>query len=185
MSSSDKNRNISVNDYDYALPDERIAYFPADERDNSRLLVYDRASRAIVDSKFSSVPDFLVPGDMLVFNDSRVIHARLPVHNDTGAAIEIFCLEPLRPSDDPAVAFAMTGPVTWKCMVGNARKWKRPLVISVPLGGRTLEVMASRGEAQNATFEVTFSWDDDTVTISKTTSSCTKSEWATSSKEHF
>ncbi|MDY6325713.1 MAG: S-adenosylmethionine:tRNA ribosyltransferase-isomerase [Bacteroidales bacterium] len=167
MSSSDKNRNISVNDYDYALPDERIAYFPADERDNSRLLVYDRASRAIVDSKFSSVPDFLVPGDMLVFNDSRVIHARLPVHNDTGAAIEIFCLEPLRPSDDPAVAFAMTGPVTWKCMVGNARKWKRPLVISVPLGGRTLEVMASRGEAQNATFEVTFSWDDHTITFAE------------------
>jgi S-adenosylmethionine:tRNA ribosyltransferase-isomerase len=158
-------RNIRIEDYDYPLPEERIAFFPVAQRDNSKLLVYRHGE--LTDSHFHSLPDFLTDNDMLFFNDSKVIHARLLVHNATGAAIEIFCLEPLAPSRDPATAFAQTGCVTWKCMVGNAKKWKRPLGIHVSLAGKELVVTATKGENVEGTFEVTFEWDDATVSFAE------------------
>ncbi len=167
MEQYDKNRDISIDDFDYDLPEERIAFFPAERRDSSKLLVYDKSSQKITDAHFSSLPDYLGDGDIIVFNDSKVIHARLLVHNDTGAAIEIFCLEPLRPSDDPAVAFALSGRVTWKCMVGNARKWKRPLTINVPVNGKEIVVTAVKEQAEEGVFEVTFSWEDTSVSFAE------------------
>lgn len=163
----DENRNISVSDFDYQLPDEKIAYYPVGCRDDSKLLVFNIKDSSITDTKFRNIVDVLDKNDLLVLNDSRVIHARLLVHNATGAAIEIFCLEPLRPTNDPAVAFTLSGNVTWKCMVGNARKWKTPLVISVHVGGRNIEVTAVKGEAVEGVFEVTFSWDDTTVSFAE------------------
>lgn len=164
---TDNSRNIRIEDYDYALPESRIAYYPATERDRSKLLIFNKKEDKITDAVFHQLPDYLSEKQWLVFNNSKVIHARLLVHNATGAAIEIFCLEPLSPSSDPAVAFTLTGSVTWKCMVGNARKWKHPLEIEVPLGERTVRVRAERGEAIEGTFEVTFSWSDSDVSFAE------------------
>ncbi|MCR4966046.1 MAG: S-adenosylmethionine:tRNA ribosyltransferase-isomerase [Bacteroidales bacterium] len=160
-----KEQNIHIDDYDYPLPEERIAFYPAEVRDHSKLLVW--RNHEIEDSRFDHLPDFLTSKDLLIFNDSKVIHARLLAHNTTGAAIEIFCLEPLAPSTDPATAFAQSGEVTWRCMVGNARKWKRPLQIVVPIEGRELTVTAERGENENGTFAVTFRWDDTSVSFAE------------------
>lgn len=164
---NDLNRNIRIEDYDYPLPESRIAYYPAPQRDNSKLLIYNKEKDTITDSVFHQLPDFLDENHWIVFNDSKVIHARLRVHNATGAAIEIFCLEPLAPSTDPAVAFTLTGSVTWKCMVGNARKWKHPIEIEVPMEGRVVRILADRGEAVEGTFEVTFTWTDPDVSFAE------------------
>ncbi len=158
-------KNIRIDDFDYDLPEERIAFFPVGQRDQSQLLVYRNGQ--ITDSRFHQLADFLDADDLLIFNNSKVIHARLLVHNSTGAAIEIFCLEPLRPTSDPATAFAQTGTVTWKCMVGNAKKWKRPLDISVPIDGKTIVVTAEKGENVEGTFEVTFTWADECVSFAE------------------
>ena len=164
---NDLNRNIRIEDYDYPLPESRIAYYPAPQRDNSKLLIYNKEKDTITDSVFHQLPDFLDENHWIVFNDSKVIHARLRVHNATGVAIEIFCLEPLAPSTDPAVAFTLTGSVTWKCMVGNARKWKHPIEIEVPMEGRVVRILAERGEAVEGTFEVTFTWTDPDVSFAE------------------
>ncbi len=158
-------RNIRIEDFNYALPEERIAFFPAAQRDHSKLLIYHDGE--ITDSRFDHLPEFLPSNGLLIFNNSKVIHARLLVHNATGAAIEIFCLEPLRPTTDPATAFAQTGEVVWKCMVGNAKRWKHPLQIEVPIADKTLKVTASKGENIESTFEVTFQWDDPTVSFAE------------------
>ena len=157
---NDPNKNIRIEDYDYPLPESRIAYYPAEQRDSSKLLIYNTKDGGITDSVFHNLPDFLSENHWIVFNNSKVIHARLLVHNATGAAIEIFCLEPLKPTSDPAVAFTLSGSVTWKCMVGNARKWKHPIDIEVPLDERVIHIRAERGEAVEGTFEVTFTWDE-------------------------
>ena len=164
---TDISRTIRIEDYDYALPDSRIAYYPATERDQSKLLIFNKEKDEITDTVFHQLPDFLTEKQWLVFNNSKVIHARLLVHNTTGAAIEIFCLEPLAPSSDPAIAFTLTGCVTWKCMVGNARKWKHPIEIEVPIGDRIVCIRAERGEAVEGTFEVTFTWLDDDISFAE------------------
>jgi len=158
-------RDIRIEDFNYELPEERIAFFPAEQRDHSKLLVYRNGS--ITDSRFDHLPDFIPEESLLVFNNSKVIHARLLVHNATGAAIEIFCLEPLYPTNDPATAFAQTGEVTWKCMVGNAKRWKHPLQITVPMGNKTVTVTATKGDNVESTFEVTFRWDDNGVSFAE------------------
>jgi len=158
-------RHIRIEDFNYELPEERIAFFPAEQRDHSKLLVYRNGS--IIDSRFDHLPDFIPEESLLVFNNSKVIHARLLVHNATGAAIEIFCLEPLYPTNDPATAFAQTGEVTWKCMVGNAKRWKHPLQITVPMGNKTVTVTATKGDNVESTFEVTFRWDDNGVSFAE------------------
>ena len=164
---NDLNRNIRIEEYDYPLPEERIAFYPAARRDSSKLLIYNRKENKITDAVFHQLPQFLNEGQWLVFNNSKVIHARLRVHNTTGAAIEIFCLEPLAPTNDPALAFTLSGRVTWKCMVGNARKWKHPLEMEVPLNGRTIRIRAERGEATEGTFEVTFTWAENDVSLAE------------------
>ncbi len=163
----DLNRNIRIEDYDYPLPESRIALYPASQRDRSKLLIYNKKENKITDDVFYQLPDFLTENQWLVFNNSKVIHARLLVHNTTGAAIEIFCLEPLSPTNDPAVAFTLSGQVTWKCMVGNARKWKHPLEIEVPLNERVIRIKAERGEAVEGTFEVTFTWAESEVSFAE------------------
>ena len=164
---NDLNRNIRIEDYDYPLPESRIAYYPAEKRDDSKLLIFNRKEDKITDTVFHQLPDYLTENHWLVFNNSKVIHARLRVHNATGAAIEIFCLEPLKPTSDPAVAFTQSGSVTWKCMVGNARKWKYPIDIEVPVQERVIHVRAERGEAVEGTFEVTFTWPEADISFAE------------------
>ena len=114
-------RHIDINDFDYDLPNERIAKFPLAERSESKLLVYDNGS--ISESRFRNVADHLPAGAMLVFNNTRVVRARIVMHKPSGARIEVFCLEPHRPADYER-AFAMRGESEWSCVVGNLKKWK-------------------------------------------------------------
>lgn len=158
-------KKIRIADFDYELPEEKIAYFPVNQRDHSKLLVCRNGQ--ITDACFADLPNFLTPDYRLIFNDSKVIHARLLVHNATGAAIEIFCLEPLQPTTEIANAFTQTGPVVWKCLVGNAKRWKQPLSFPVTFDDKTLIITASKGECKDGAFEVTFSWPDSNVTLSE------------------
>ena len=114
-------RHIDINDYNYNLPDERIAKFPLAERSSSKLLVYDNG--AISESHFCSVADYLPEGAMLVFNNTRVVRARIVMHKASGARIEVFCLEPHRPADYER-AFQQRGESEWSCIVGNLKKWE-------------------------------------------------------------
>ena len=158
-------KDILIDDFNYELPEEKIAFFPVSERDQSKLLVYQNGH--ITDARFADLPNFLTPDYRLIFNDSKVIHARLLVHNATGAAIEIFCLEPLQPTTEIANAFTQTGPVVWKCLVGNAKRWKQPLSFPVVFDDKTLIITATKGECKDGAFEVTFSWPDASVTLSE------------------
>ncbi len=115
------NKSIDINLYDYPLTDERIAKYPLEERAASKLLVYKGGD--IVQSRFGNVGEYLPEGSMLVFNNTRVVRARLIMHKASGARIEIFCLEPHAPADYER-AFAVRGAAEWSCIVGNLKKWK-------------------------------------------------------------
>lgn len=112
---------IDISEFDYPLPDERIARFPLDDRAASKLLLY--CSGEIGESVFRNVADYLPEGALVVFNNTKVIRARLLFHKATGARIEVFCLEPNEPADYER-AFAVTGTCEWHCIVGNSKKWK-------------------------------------------------------------
>lgn len=116
-----KPQDIKINDFDYDLPDNKIAKYPLNKRDDSKLLVYNKEK--ITDSNFINIDGFLPQDGLMIFNNTKVIHARLKFNKATGAAIEIFCLEPYAPSDYLHNLQATTG-CTWKCMIGNAKKWK-------------------------------------------------------------
>ncbi len=143
--------------YDYDLPEERIAKYPLERRDASRLLVYKGG--AIADATFRDIAGHLPPGALLVRNDTRVIRARLRFRKATGASVEIFCLEPQAPADAER-AFAEREAVVWQCIVGNSKRWKEgPLetVVETPGGRRTLR--AERLSNNGATSDIRFSWD--------------------------
>ena len=112
-------KDISIEAYDYPLPDERIAKYPLPERDASKLLVLK--NNEIQESQFKHIGDFLPKEALLVFNETKVIRARLQFHKVTGSRIEIFCLEPEK---DYQVAFSAVSSVRWKCLIGNAKRWK-------------------------------------------------------------
>ena len=114
-------RHIDINDFNYELPEERIAKFPLEERTSSKLLVYDNGN--IGQSRFCNVADYLPEGAMLVFNNTRVVRARIVMHKASGARIEVFCLEPTNPADYER-AFAQQQTSEWSCIVGNLKKWK-------------------------------------------------------------
>ena len=115
-------KTISVHDYNYHLPDDRIAMHPLSERDASKLLVYKNG--IITETLFSVIDDYLPAKSLLVFNNSKVINARIKFTKTTGAVIEIFCLEPYGEITDYSSIMMATGKVQWKCLVGGAAKWK-------------------------------------------------------------
>lgn len=158
-------QKIKIEEYNYPLPAEKIAYFPAGSRDQSQLLVHKDGT--ITDATFKDLAQFLGPNDVLAFNNSRVIHARLLVHNRNGAAIEIFCLEPLAPTREIQEAFVQTSRVSWKCFVGNAKRWKEPIEFIVEVNQKPITITAVKGENSDGAFEVTFLWEDDTVTLAE------------------
>ncbi len=115
-------KSLDINDYNYPLPDERIAKFPLEERSDSKLLIYNNG--AISQSHFKSIGALLPEDAMLVFNNTKVIRARLIMHKESGARIEVFCLEPHTPADYER-AFAAKGECQWSCIVGNLKRWKQ------------------------------------------------------------
>lgn len=158
-------RNIRIENFTYLLPDDRIAKHPLAQRDACRLLKFDGS---ISDHIFSELPALLPQGSMLVYNNTRVINARLRFTKTTGAKIEIFCLEPLSPADYER-SFASRGECSWNCLVGNSKRWKEGM-LTQPLSVGNKEVMlhAERmGQNPNgAESMIRFSWDDQTLTFS-------------------
>lgn len=152
-------KDLSIDDFDYPLPQERIALHPLRQRDACRLLVRDACAR-VADRRFSDLPA-LIPSDaLLVCNDTRVINARMRFHKPTGAAIEIFLLEPLLPADYER-AFAAEGSAQWSALVGNVKKWKEgELVREIALAdGILLRLSATLGEQlEGGERRVTLSW---------------------------
>ncbi|KAA6300789.1 MAG: S-adenosylmethionine:tRNA ribosyltransferase-isomerase [Candidatus Ordinivivax streblomastigis] len=114
-------KHIQISEYNYPLPDERIAKFPVTERDQSKLLVYRHGE--IIEDRFTSLPFYIPEASLLIFNNTKVIQARLLFRKETGALIEIFCLEPAEPADY-ALNFQQTAHTAWLCMIGNLKKWK-------------------------------------------------------------
>jgi S-adenosylmethionine:tRNA ribosyltransferase-isomerase len=154
-------KDISIDAYDYPLPEERIAKYPLPERDASKLLVLK--DNAIQESQFKHVGDFLPKDALLVFNETKVIRARLQFHKATGSRIEVFCLEP---EDDYQIAFSATSPVKWKCLIGNAKRWKEgPLSMELSVG-RTPVVLSAERLMQNDQYaEIEFSWTPDNLSF--------------------
>lgn len=162
-------RDIRIEDFDYPLPDERIARYPLAERDRCLLLVKDGAGK-VSTHIFNELPDLLPEDAMLVYNNTRVINARLRFRkgeSGEGALIEIFCLEPVEPADY-ACNFASTSRCSWSCFVGNSKRWKNePLRLAVGIDGRNLTLTATRVAREGNTSVVEFAWDDDSVTFSQ------------------
>ena len=148
-------KNISIDEFDYPLPEDRIAKYPLAERDASKLLVLKDGK--IQDSQFKHIGGFLPPKALLVFNETKVIRARLQFQKETGSHIEIFCLEPEK---DYQVAFSSASPVRWKCLVGNSKRWKEGQ-LKMPLNVNSQEVTltAERTEKNDQYSEIEFSWN--------------------------
>ena len=148
---------ILIDRFDYPLPDERIAKYPLAERDHSKLLVYQNGT--VQEDRFFHIGRYIAPHSLLVYNNTRVIQARIVFHKPSGARIEVFCLEPLDPRDYQLSLGSMSG-CTWKCMVGNLKKWKQG-VLSLPLVlyGKTYTLSAERIATQGNTHQIRFSWD--------------------------
>lgn len=158
-----KTEEIRIEEFDYPLPDERIAKFPLAKRDTSKLLVYNQGD--IQTHTFGDLTQFIPSGSLMVFNNTKVIQARLFFQKTTGAKIEIFCLEPIAPHDY-LLSFQQTQTCTWLCMIGNLKKWKEGQLtqtIETSHGSTVLaaEKIATRGN----THEVCFSWDNPSVTF--------------------
>lgn len=159
---------IRIEDYNYSLPDDRIALHPLRQRDECKLLVLNHDG-SIVTHRFDEI-DHLLPDDvLLVCNNTRVINARLRFRkgeNHDGAPVEIFCLEPVEPSDY-ALNFASTRPVEWKCMIGNSKRWKEgELSMPLDVDGSAVTLTALRLMKNDDTSVVRFSWDNEDVTFS-------------------
>ena len=148
---------IRISEYDYPLTDERIAKYPLAERDHSKLLVYRDGK--VSEDVFYRVGDYIAAGSLLVYNNTRVIPARLVFHKASGARIEVFCLEPLAPRDYQLALSGTTG-CTWKCMIGNLKKWKSGVLSNGVLHAERLSTTGN-------THEVRFSWDDATMSFAQ------------------
>lgn len=147
---------LQIDDYTYELPTGRIASYPLEQRDQSKLLVSN--AEGIFESRFSELADLLDTGSLMVLNNTRVVQARLEFFKETGARIEIFCLEPLSPVTDVHLALGLSSPVSWQCLVGNAKKWKTgQLLLGNPATG--LKLSAAMLSRKGEDFEIEFSWE--------------------------
>ena len=156
--------NIKINDYSYLLPEERIAKYPLAERDQSKLLVYKQG--LIEQQQFCSIDNYIPANSTLVFNNTKVIQARLKFFKETGAQIEIFCLEPVNPSDY-ALAFQQTQRVSWKCIVGNLKKWKTgQLYQKLNINGENISLSAEKLESAHDAHIIEFCWDNPNISFS-------------------
>ena len=160
----DNIRNIRIEDFDYPLPDERIAKHPLPDRDRCKLLLFDGGN--ISSHQFCDVPALLPEHSMLVYNNTKVINARLRFRKaGGGATIEVFCLEPVSPVDYAQI-FQTTHSCTWLCLVGNSKRWKSgDLEQTITIDGNPVRLSATRGERRGNAFLVTFTWDGDKVTF--------------------
>jgi len=149
--------NIKIEEYNYPLPDERIAKFPLERRHLSKLL-YLKGNN-ISEKVFYDIPGLIPEKSLLVFNETKVIQARLLFKKPTGASVEIFCLEPVEPVNDFQLAFQQKPPVVWKCLVGNAKRWKSgTLESTVTVNGKTVLLKAEKVKQLSDSFLISFEW---------------------------
>ena len=154
-------KDISIEAYDYPLPDDRIAKYPLAERDASKLLVLK--DNVISESQFKHVGEYLPKDALLVFNETKVIRARLQFHKTTGSRIEVFCLEP---EQDYQMAFSACSPVRWKCLVGNAKRWKEgKLSMELSVKGEKVTLFAERLAHNDQYSEIEFSWTPENLSF--------------------
>ena len=152
-----KCQDIIIADYNYPLPDERIAKYPLPQRDSSKLLIYQRGK--IKEDRFRNLTDYLPVKSLMVFNNTRVIRARLPFRKTTGAHIEIFCLEPAIPTDY-ALNFQQMRQCSWHCLVGNLKKWKEGVLRqTVRINDESIVLTAEQKAKNGDTCLISFSWD--------------------------
>lgn len=172
-------KHIKISDYNYDLPDERIAKFPIAQRDHSKLLVYKHGE--VSDDVFHHLPTYLPQGALMIFNNTKVIQARLHFRKETGALIEVFLMEPAEPTDYELM-FQTTGHCSWLCMIGNLKKWKEgSLKCDFEIKGHKLTLSATmrRGDALGSeaqkmvakgggtNYWVDFDWDNDKVSFAE------------------
>ena len=158
-------RHIHISDYQYDLPDERIAKFPVARRDHSKLLIYKKGE--VGEDMFYHLPDYLPKGALMVFNNTKVIQARMHFRktdangDHTGALIEVFLLEPAEPADYEQM-FQTTGHCAWYCLVGNLKKWKEgSLTRVIEVDGKRIEVTATRGPIHGTSHRIDLAWNGD------------------------
>ena len=158
-------QHIHISDYTYELPDERIAKFPIAQRDHSKLLVYRHGE--VSEDVFYHLPDYLPTGALMVFNNTKVIQARIHFRKETGALIEVFLLEPAAPSDYELM-FQTHGHCEWYCLVGNQKKWKEgSLRRSLEVNGVTLTLQATRLGEHGTSQHIAFDWDNDNMSFAE------------------
>lgn len=157
--------NLCISAFNYSLPDEKIAKYPLEKRDTSKLLLYDGGD--ISSTSFYHLADFIPEDSLLLFNNTRVIHARLLFHKSTGAAIEVFCLSPNQPSDY-VLNFQSRRQCTWNCMIGNAKRWKdEALHLKIETLRGEVELTARKAEKTETDTLVEFSWNNSSFTFSE------------------
>lgn len=167
MESNKSIRDIKIEEYNYRLPGERIAQYPLEKRDQSKLLIYKQG--LVSEDIFHHLDDHLPSGSLVIFNETRVIHARLLFHKDSGSPIEIFCLEPLSPFRDHQQAFQQKEQAEWLCLVGNSKRWKSGIIeLSVDNEGQKIKIFAERIlRIEGGTSQVCFSWTPADLTFAE------------------
>ena len=156
-------KHIRISEFNYPLPEERIAKFPLPGRDQSKLLLYRHGE--VTEDIFTSLPDYLPANSLMIFNNTKVIQARLHFHKETGALIEVFCLEPIQPNDY-ALNFQQTEHAAWLCMIGNLKKWKEgALKREITVKGKPLTLTAERGACHGTSHWVDFRWNNPEITF--------------------
>ena len=156
-------KHIKISDYNYPLPDERIAKFPIAQRDHSKLLLYKHGE--VGEDSFYNLSSHLPSGALMIFNNTKVIQARIHFRKETGALIEVFLLEPAEPTDYELM-FQTTSTCSWLCMVGNLKKWKEgPLERDFEIKGEKLTLVAERIREQGTSQLVKFTWNNENISF--------------------
>lgn len=160
-------QHLSIQQFSYTLPDNRIAWHPLEQRDESKLLIYN--NKTISESQYAHIAHYLPQGSLLIFNNTRVVEARLIFKKPSGGSIEVFCLEPHHQYGDIQQAMLQKGQVLWNCLVGGASKWKHGMVlekhIEMPSGGLTLR--AAIVERQADSFSIQFTWSPEHLSFAE------------------
>lgn len=156
-------RHLRIEDFSYELPDERIARYPLAQRDASKLLVFGR--EGIREQTFTQLPEEIPAGTLLVYNQTKVVHARLLFRKPTGGVVEVFCLEPEERYASVPIAMQQQGTVYWKCLVGGAGKWKPGMALSMEDPESGLLLSATVAERRPGSFVIRLAWDQEHVSF--------------------
>lgn len=158
-------KNLRIQDYTYSLPDERIAKYPLKERDASKLLVYKNG--AITEDTYRHIATHIPEGALMVFNQAKVVHARLLFKKTSGGAIEVFCLSPHEQYADIQTAMQQKGHVQWECLVGGASKWKDGMVLQLVNDAPQFILSATITERRQGSYILDMNWDDASLTFAE------------------